>query len=220
MMPRRWTRENLGLDSEGGSKCTEDTNPAPSHEERQLHVYNTLMEAIQRDVEGNRRQNTRGISLIIIVIGYSIQFGPETILAIIPGILAYLFIRNAESQVWMMTFTRHIIELEKSLSPPDSAFRFETRRGGLISTDQDGLLRDIPAIFRIIAAGIAYVASIWYVTEIIWMGSTREISGIYITSRNLCLIYLGLTAIIALFLSTTIKYRRDLQKDALNSLDQ
>jgi hypothetical protein len=122
----------------------------------------------------------------------------------------------------MMTQARQIVELEQNLSPPDSPFRYEIRRGGLLSTDQIGLLklRNIPSILRIIMAGVAYVVSVWYVTEVIWLDSPRQIVGITVTSGDLWLAYGILSVAILITVGATWMYRRELQKDALDSLDQ
>jgi hypothetical protein len=222
-MKSRWQAfGNAKSDSESESELHEDTAPTLSHAERQLHVYNTLREELLKSVEVTLRQNTRGIALMIVIFGYSLQFGPNTVIAIVPGILGYLFIRNTETQVWMMTQARQIVELEQNLSPPDSPFRYEIRRGGLLSTDQIGLLklRDIPSILRIIMAGVAYVVSVWYVTEVIWLDSPRQIVGITVTSGDLWLAYGILSVAILITVGATWMYRRELQKDALDSLDQ
>lgn len=222
-MKSRWQAfGSAKSDSESESELNEDTTPTPSHAERQLQVYNTLREEILKNIENTLRQNTRGIALIIVTVGYGLQFGSKTVIAVVPVILAYLLIRNAETQVWMMTQARQIVELEQSLSPPDSPFRYEIRRGGLLSTDQVGLvkLRDIPSIFRIITSGVAYVASVLYVTEVIWMDSPRQIAGITVTLANLWLVYGILSGAVLIAGGATWMYRRGLQKDALDSLDQ
>ena len=73
------------------------------HAERQLHVYDTLREEILTNIKVTLRQNTRGIALIVIIAGYSLQFGPRTVLAVMPGILGYLFML---SRIHMYDHTR------------------------------------------------------------------------------------------------------------------
>lgn len=220
-VPTQSTASASSAEEPNESDLNEDSVPTLSQAERKLHVYNTLREEILKNAEITLRQNTRGIALIVITIGYSLQFGPKTVIGIVPGILGYLFIRNAESQVWMTTHARQIIEIEGDLSQSGSSFRYEIRRGGLLGTDQTGLLnfKYIPSILRIITAGVAYIASVLYVIEVIWLDSSQKIAGITVTSRDLWLVYGTLSVLIITAVVATVMHRKELQEDARNDLD-
>jgi len=222
-MRSRWQAfGNIKSNPNDESQPQEGDSTTVSHVERQLHVYDTLREEILTNIEVTLRQNTRGIALIIIIVGYSLQFGPETVLAVIPGILGYLLIRNAENQVWMATQARHIVEIEQNLSTqPNSPFRYEIRRGGLLSADQNGLTRykHVPSIFRIVIAGVAYIASMLYVIRRVWVNGPQQIGGITVTSTHLLLTYGALTVAVVITASATWIYRRKIQKEALDSIN-
>lgn len=87
-MRSRWQAfGNVESDSNDESRPQEGDSMSVSYAERQLHVYDTLREEILTNIKVTLRQNTRGIALIVIIAGYSLQFGPRTVLAVIPGIL-------------------------------------------------------------------------------------------------------------------------------------
>ena len=222
-MRSRWQAfGNVESDSNDESRPQEGDSMSVPHAERQLHVYDTLREEILTNIKVTLRQNTRGIALIVIIAGYSLQFGPQTVLAVIPGILGYLFIRNAETQVWMATQARHIVEIEQRLSSqPDSPFRYEIRRGGLLGADQDGLkkYKNIPSICRIAIAGVAYIASVLYVIRIVWPNGAQQIAGITVSSTHLLLTYGALTVAVVITAVATLIYRRKIQKEALDRIN-
>lgn len=198
-----------------------ETAPPPSPEERQLHVYNTLREELLLNVETTLHQNTRGLAVIGVVIGYALRFGPKEIVGIVPVIFGYLLIRNAEAQAWMMTNARHIVEIERNLSFPGSAFRYESRRGGLLGKEHTGLLRlrDVPSIFRIFAALLAYLASAFIVTEVVWpsVQTVPAINGFELTRWRLRSVYIVLSVVMAAVGVSVLIYRWTLQRDVTNS---
>lgn len=220
-MPSRWQEYGKTDGEEGNGKEDADASTAlpPSPEERQLHAYDTLRDEILVNVDATLSQNTRGIIAIGAVIGYALRFGPITVVGLVPVILGYLLVRNAESQVWMMTHARHLIELEQALSSPDDPFRYEYRRGGLYGNDQTGLLklRDVPSTVRIVAAVVAYVVSVVIVTSVVWPDSPPVINDFRLTKGRILIGYSGLSLILAVVGAATVTYRRALKREVSES---
>lgn len=220
-MPTRWQGYGKAKDEGQSDENDADASIAlpPSPEERQLHAYDTLRDEILVNVDATLSQNTRGIIAIGAVIGYALRFGPTTVVALVPVILGYLLVRNAESQVWMMTHARHLIELERALSSPDDPFRYEYRRGGLYGNDQIGLLklRDVPSAVRIVAAVVAYVVSVVIVTSVVWPDSPPVINDFRLTKERIWTGYLGLSVILAVVGISTVMYRRALKREVAES---
>lgn len=187
--------EKLELDTQSRPAVTQ---APPSAEERLLRAYEIHRREIHQQIRAVNRANLRGVVAIGAIIGYAVSSGTQSVVALVPVAMAYIFVKSVGSHMWVASLAQHIAEIEAKLSAEGSAFRWEIRRGGTVgreySSDIASGLNTIPPVVRVTLATVGYVASILFVLNGAWP-STPPL-GLGITSQILTVFYLLLTIVV------------------------
>jgi len=161
-----------------------------------LELYTTLREEIVRNGDSKARRNTRGVATMIVLIGYAVNFEQPAVVALVPVVFSYLLIRSFESLIWTYNIAYQLSRIERELSQPGSAMRYEIERGGVAGDDLDEStkrLRNSPGVCRVFLGLVAYAISL--VTPIAVWGQieTPTVAGFAVTQGRLLGVFVSLS---------------------------
>jgi hypothetical protein len=183
----------------GESSDSDEDSPSDrkgASETALLELYTTLREEILRNGDSQARRNTRGVATMIVLIGYAVNFEQPAVVALVPVVFSYLLIRSFESLIWTYNIAYQLSRIERELSEPGSAMRYEIKRGGVASDDLDGStkrFRDFPGWGRVVLGSLAYVSSL-VVPLVVWEQiETPTVAGFAVTQESLLVGYVFLS---------------------------
>lgn len=133
---------------------------------------------------------------MIVLIGYAVNFEQPAVVALVPVVFSYLLIRGFESLAWTYNVAYQLSRIERELSQPGSAMRYEIERGGLAGDDLDEStrrLRDIPGRCRVVLGSLSYVISLVVPFAVWGQIETPTVAGFAVTQGRLLGVFVFLS---------------------------
>lgn len=182
----------------GESSDSDEDSPSDrkgASETALLELYTTLREEILRNGDSKARRNTRGVAAMIVLIGYAVNFEQPAVVALVPVVFSYLVIRGFESLAWTYNIAYQLSRIERELSEPGSAMRYEIERGGLAGNDLNESVRQFlifPGQCRLALGLLSYVVTL-IVPLVVWgQIETPAVAGFAVTQIRLLGMFLVL----------------------------
>lgn len=203
-----------------GDPTDDDTSNTFHHEGASettlVEVYTTLREEIIQNGNSKTKRNARGVATVIVIIGYAVNFERPAVIALVPLVFSYLLIRSFESLTWTYNVAYQLSRIERELSPPGSAARYEIERGGLAGDDLDmwtRRLRNVQRWSRLVLGFLTYLG-FTAVPVVVWTRiEPPVVAGIVISQQFLCGVYIVLLLIVIGGGISLFCYRRRLKAE-------
>lgn len=150
-----------------------------SDEEKLLSLYENLRAEVRVRIRVANVRATRGIAVVGAVVGSAVVKDSFHLLALLPIVFGVLFVDTVRTYNEILTVARHLVDLERDLSPPNSAFRYEMRLGGAFgrARNQWGTFGWLSVAngARIAVFGLVYLGS-WALLLAYWSTPPRVFS--------------------------------------------
>lgn len=192
-----------------------DDSDGVSEEAKLLTLYENLRAEVRLRIRVANVRTTRGLAVVGGVVGSAIVQGSFHLLAFVPLVFGVLFVDTVRSYNGILAVARHLVELERDLSEPGSAFRYEVRRGGAF-----GLARNQWGTFgwlsvangaRVVVIGAVYLGT-WALLLAYWSAPPR-IGPIRVDRTALLAFALALSGLLLAVGLSHLAYRRRLSAD-------
>ena len=189
-----------GEDAVADSTPEESTSPSPETDPHLL-LYNLLFDEIRSRIGQHYRSLLTGLSVIGLVMAYGLLTGELVFLAVIPVIIAVLFVQTVRHLNSILYSARHLKRIESEYSEEYQHFEWETRYGmtGDARRVSDGRINWtlVPAGIMYVFAVLAYVGFA-YVGYVVWPPDGIDIIAVGLSRTGLIVIYVLLTVMVCL----------------------
>lgn len=182
------------------SSTDEPTTGSPETDPHLL-LYGLLFEEIRTRISNHYRSLLTGLSIIGLVMAYGLLTGELVFLAVIPVIIAVLFVQTIRHINSILFSASHLNRIESRYTEEYPLFVWESRYGmtGSERTISEGRVNWslLPAGIMYVIAAVGYVGFA-YVGYVVWPPDGIDIIAVGLTRTGLLVIYMVLTAMICL----------------------
>jgi hypothetical protein len=142
-----------------------DRRYPPSKEDQLLQAHQILRTEIIEQLKMTNRATLRGIVAVAAIVGYAVTSGNQIVIGLVPVAMGYIFVRTAETHMWVAELARQTAEIEQELSEPGSPFRWELSQGGVLGDNEPSIgslrgLKSVPRLVKVLIVTFGYIISV------------------------------------------------------------